>query len=97
MESIKKKSGIAGGGGSGDGKGPGSSVGNTTSSKLFANAGSGINDVLGKIDLFNKSNKNTNSRGGGQSLGGSKPGRVISVSLNQPGPLGMEVCFLPNN
>ncbi len=42
-----------------------------SSKNILANAGAGINDALGKIDLFkNKSNKPANTRGGGQSLGG---------------------------
>ena len=35
--------------------------------------------------------------GQGQSLGGSLPGRIISISLNQPGPLGIKVCSLHVN
>mmetsp|Transcript_14600 Transcript_14600/g.31775 ORF Transcript_14600/g.31775 Transcript_14600/m.31775 type:complete len:480 (+) Transcript_14600:27-1466(+) len=92
IDSIKKKN-AGGASASRIGGGSGSGGGNKTAGKgnIFANAGAGINDALGKIDLFNKPNKSANSRGGGQSLGGSKPGRVLSVSLDQPGPLGMEV------
>jgi len=62
------------------------------SSNFFDKVGKDINQSLGKIDLFNNNNKKTNgSRGGGQSLGGDKPGIVISVCLQDPGPLGMEV------
>jgi len=78
----------SGSGGSGKTASGGNGKSNTN---IFANAGAGINDALGKIDLFNKPNKAASSRGGGQSLGGSKPGKVISVSLDQPGPLGMEI------
>lgn len=95
MDSIKKKNGNAsrlGSGGSGGGSKPAASSGNAKGNNVFANAGAGINDALGKMDLFNnKSNKTANSRGGGQSLGGTKPGRVISVSLDKPGSLGLEV------
>ena len=93
MDAMKKKSGgvsasrLVGGGGGG-GK---SNTSGKSNNNIFANAGAGINDALGKIDLFNKPNKAANSRGGGQSLGGSKPGKVISVSLDEPGSLGMEV------
>lgn len=45
----------------------------------FANVG-GANKPGGK-----------NFRGGGQSLGGSKPGRVIAIQLDQAGPLGVQV------
>ncbi|KAL7444072.1 hypothetical protein ACHAXH_009918 [Discostella pseudostelligera] len=41
-----------------------------SSKNILANAGAGINDALGKIDLFNKSKQPVNNRGGGQSLGG---------------------------
>ena len=33
-------------------------------------------------------------KGQGQSLGGSKPGEVIPISLPNPGPLGVQVCSL---
>lgn len=102
LDDIKKKnasgstgaSRIGGGGGGGGGgykkkvakKPPGAGK------NIFENAGAGINDALGKIDLFKQQNiNNKNSRGGGQSLGGSKPGVLVSVSLDQPGSLGMEV------
>ena len=32
-----------------------------------------------------------NFRGGGQSLGGSKPGRIVRIELPMPGPLGVKV------
>ena len=32
-------------------------------------------------------------KGQGQSLGGSKPGQVIPISLPNPGPLGLQVRF----
>lgn len=31
--------------------------------------------------------------GQGQSLGGAQPGKTITVRLENPGPLGMKVCF----
>lgn len=94
MDTIKKKNSIGSkdkstlGGNSGRiGGGVGGSA-KSGGNNPFANAGAGINDVLGKM----MQNKNTGSkRGGGQSLGGSKPGRVFSVSLDKPGPLGLEV------
>ena len=95
MSSINKnaKNPAARIGGGGSGNGNGSAGGNTTGNKnVFANAGAGINDALGKIDLFNNNKKSgKNVRGGGQSLGGAQPGRVFSVSLEKPGALGMEV------
>ncbi|KAL7540699.1 hypothetical protein ACHAWF_006758 [Thalassiosira exigua] len=87
MESLKNKSAssriVGGAGNKQDANGKGNNV--------FANAGAGLNDKLGKMDLFNKSTKSAKPRGGGQSLGGTKPGRVFSVSLDHPGPLGLEV------
>lgn len=35
--------------------------------------------------------------GAGQSLGGSKPGTVISIALTEPGPLGVRVERRPNS
>ena len=58
---------------------------------VFANAGKGINEALGKIDLFNNNKQNKNARGGGARLGGTLPGRVISISLGESGALGIEV------
>ncbi|KAL7486782.1 hypothetical protein ACHAW6_012383 [Cyclotella cf. meneghiniana] len=52
---------------------------------LLANA----NSALQKIDLF-KSSKAPSTKGG-QSLGGTKPGRLLPVSLPHPGPLGLEI------
>jgi len=102
LDDIKKKNASStgasriGGGGGGGGykktvakKPPG--AGGGSGKNIFENAGAGINDALGKIDLFKQNNTAKNSRGGGQSLGGSKPGVVLSVSLDQPGSLGMEV------
>jgi len=88
MDSIKKKSAnpvsrIAAGGGGG-GNRTTDNGGNTANNNIFEKAGAGINE------FFNKQNKAANNRGGGQSLGGTKPGRVLSVSLGN-GPLGMEV------
>lgn len=88
MDAIKKKNASAA-----------SKVGNAvkegTSNKgdnnVFANAGKGINEALGKIDLFNNNKQNKNARGGGARLGGTLPGRVISISLNESGSLGIEV------
>ncbi|KAL7541483.1 hypothetical protein ACHAXR_010962 [Thalassiosira sp. AJA248-18] len=97
MDSMKKKnastvaSRIGGGGGGGGSGNKASGNGNAKGNNIFANAGAGINDALGKMDMFNKSNKTANSRGGGQSLGGMKPGKVFSVSLDKPGPFGIEV------
>jgi len=48
------------------------------------------NGKLGNIGGANKPG-GKNFRGGGQSLGGSKPGRVIAIQLDQPGPLGVKV------
>ncbi len=50
-----------------------------SSKNILANAGAGINDALGKIDLFNKSNKAANTRGG-QSLGGINRGEGTGKS-----------------
>lgn len=61
------------------------------SSNFFDKVGKDINQSLGKIDLFKNDKKTKGIRGGGQSLGGDKPGIVIPVSLESPGPLGMEV------
>ena len=95
METIRGKNATAasriGGGGGGGGGGGDNSTGGPKNGNVFANAGAGISDALGKIDLFNKSNKATNNRGGGQSLGGSKPGVVLSICLDQSGPLGLTV------
>ena len=75
-----------------DGVNKAKASGGNNNNNVFANAGKGINEALGlgKIDLFNQ-NKPANKRGGGQSLGGSTPGKVISVALDNPGTLGMEV------
>ena len=83
MDSIKKKNPSSGSkknntAGSGDAK--------TGFNAFTKNA----TDALGKMDLFNQ-NKNANPRGGGKSLGGTAPGKVLSVSLDKPGSLGMEV------
>lgn len=96
MDAIKKKNAstaskvgnaVKGGGGN---KGGGSSGGNNNNN-MFANAGKGINEALGKMDLFNNNKQNKNVRGGGARLGGTLPGRVISISLDEQGPLGIEV------
>ena len=58
---------------------------------VFANAGKGINEALGKIDLFSNNKQSKNARGGGARLGGTLPGRPISISLDEAGPLGIEV------
>jgi hypothetical protein len=96
MDTIKQKNatiasridGVVSGGGDN------AATGSSKNNNVFANAGAGISDALGKIDLFNKSNKTANSRGGGQSLGGSKPGVVLPICLDRPGPLGLEVRAL---
>ena len=54
---------------------------------VFANAGAGIKDAFSKIDL--KSSKIPTK--GGQSLGGARPGVVLSICLDQPGPLGLDI------
>ena len=101
LDDIKKKNASSSTGASRIGGGGGGGYKKTVAKKppgaggsgknIFENAGAGINDALGKIDLFKQNNTAKNSRGGGQSLGGSKPGVVLSVSLDQPGSLGMEV------
>ena len=58
-----------------------------------------MNNFFNKIKKdIKKSTKNLQSpsiknkrSGGGRSLGGSKPGTVFSISLSNPGPLGVEV------
>ena len=49
------------------------------------------NEALGKMDLFNNSKQNKNSRSGGARLGGALPGRAIPIILQEKGPLGIEV------
>ena len=103
LDDIKKKNASSGTGASRIGGGGGGykktvakkppGAGGGSGKNIFENAGAGINDALGKIDLFKQNNTAKNSRGGGQSLGGSKPGVVLSVSLDQPGSLGMEVSW----
>ena len=88
MDAIKKKNASAA-----------SRVGNAVKegtkkqgdNNVFANAGKGINEALGKIDLFNNNKQNKNARGGGARLGGALPGRAISICLDEAGPLGIEV------
>eukprot|EP00573_Skeletonema_grethae_P005563 CAMPEP_0201709204 /NCGR_PEP_ID=MMETSP0578-20130828/57974_1 /ASSEMBLY_ACC=CAM_ASM_000663 /TAXON_ID=267565 /ORGANISM="Skeletonema grethea, Strain CCMP 1804" /LENGTH=456 /DNA_ID=CAMNT_0048198159 /DNA_START=69 /DNA_END=1439 /DNA_ORIENTATION=- len=85
MDAIKKKNASAA-----------SKVGNAvkegTTKKGDNNVfGKGINEALGKIDLFNNNKQNKNARGGGARLGGTLPGRVISISLDESGALGIEV------
>jgi len=89
IDSMKKKNTVAGASrlvGGGRNK----AAGGKSQKNIFANAGAGINDAFGKIDLF-KPNKAANNRGGGQSLGGSKPGKILDVSLGHAGSLGMEI------
>ena len=53
-----------------------------------ANAGAGISDALGKMDLFNKSSRaTTNSRGGGQRHRdtGNAAGKSASAASDKPG------------
>jgi hypothetical protein len=38
-----------------------------------------------------------NFSGNGQSLGGSQPGKVIDVQLDDPGPLGVKIEKRPNS
>lgn len=86
-ETGKQHNGMSSGGGGG---------GNNTDGKskninnVFSNAGAGIKDALGKIDL-SISNKSKIHSKGGQSLGGSRPGVVLSICLDQPGPLGLVI------
>ncbi|KAL3794336.1 hypothetical protein ACHAW5_009896 [Stephanodiscus triporus] len=93
MDTIKRKNATLASRIDGVGFGGGdNAAGSSKNNNVFANAGAGISDALGKMDLFNKSSRTaTNSRGGGQSLGGSKPGVVLPISLDRPGPLGLEV------
>lgn len=93
MDTIKQKNATLASRIDGVGFGGGdNAAGSSKNNNVFANAGAGISDALGKMDLFNKSSRTTtNSRGGGQSLGGSKPGVVLPISLDRPGPLGLEV------
>ena len=97
MDALKKKNGgpsrLVGGGGGGKSSGGGSKP--DGGGNIFAKAGAGINDALGKMQMeMAKANKPANTRGGGQSLGGSKPGTVLSVSLDNPGPVGLEVSCI---
>jgi hypothetical protein len=73
------------------GGGKGGDSGGNNNNNVFANAGKGINEALGKMDLFGNNKQNKNARGGGARLGGTLPGRVISISLDEQGPLGIEV------
>jgi hypothetical protein len=79
----QKSSGGGGGGKNTDGK-------SKNGSNVFTNAGASIKDALGKIDLSNHNKSKIPSKGG-QSLGGSRPGLVLSICLDQPGPLGIQV------
>ena len=88
MESIKQKNATAASRIGSGGDGGENSTGDSKNGNVFANAGAGISDALGKMDFFSKA---TSSRGGGQSLGGSKPGVVLPMCFDQPGPLGLEV------
>ncbi|KAL3811669.1 hypothetical protein ACHAXA_002763 [Cyclostephanos tholiformis] len=88
MESIKQKNATAASRIGSGGDGSENSTGDSKNGNVFANAGAGISDALGKMDFFSKA---TSSRGGGQSLGGSKPGVVLPMCFDQPGPLGLEV------
>mmetsp|Transcript_28064 Transcript_28064/g.39445 ORF Transcript_28064/g.39445 Transcript_28064/m.39445 type:complete len:430 (+) Transcript_28064:138-1427(+) len=58
-----------------------------------------IQNPFAKIDNpFANLGKKKVNYGGGQSLGGSSTlGKVISISLNEPGPLGMKIEKRPNN
>lgn len=47
----------------------------------LANVGKAFQDI-GKAQKFH---------GGGQSLGGAKPGKLIAIELSKPGELGMKV------
>jgi len=50
----------------------------------LANVGKVFQDIGGQA-------KSQKFRGGGKSLGGAKPGKLISIELSQPGELGMKV------
>jgi len=91
MSTINKKSNQKIGN-SNNKKSTSSKSSSSKNNNVFADAGKNINEALGKIDLFQQNkNKPSNQRGGGQSLGGSKPGIVLSICLDQPGTLGIEV------
>ena len=59
-------------------------------SKKKKNEGSNNNNPLANA-LQNFNNKTKSFQGQGQSLGGSKPGDVIPITLANPGPLGVRV------
>lgn len=95
MDALKKKnaSTASKGGDAVKRGGKGGDSGEKNSNNVFANAGKGINEALGKIqmDLLGNNKQNKNPRGGGARLGGILPGRVISISLDEQGSLGIEV------
>jgi len=65
----------------------GNNVNGSNNNNVFANAGAGIKDAFSKIDL----SKSKIPTKGGQSLGGARPGVVLSICLDQPGPLGLDI------
>ena len=90
MDALKKKNSSTASkvGNAVSGVGSKGSAGNNNN--VFANAGKNINDAFGKIDLFNNNKQKAASKGGAR-LGGTLPGIVISISLSEQGPLGLEV------
>ena len=78
----KGRANATSGGRVGSGGGGGSSSNNNNNNRQFKNPFAGIGQVGGG---------NKNFRGGGQSLGGSKPGRIVRVELPVAGPLGVKV------
>jgi hypothetical protein len=65
----------------GDGKKKPSSGSNNSNNNPLANAFANIGGGA----------KNKGFKGTGKSLGGSKPGKVLAISLPNPGPLGLQV------
>ena len=93
MDALKKKnSSVSSKVGDAIGSKEVSTGGGDGNNNIFANAGKGINEALGKMDLFNNNIKQKScGRGGGARLGGALPGRIIPISLDEQGPLGIEV------
>ena len=75
------------------GSGGGGSNNNNNKGPQFKNPFANVN--LGGLQLpggaGGSSSSSKNFRGGGQSLGGSKPGRIIRIELPIAGPLGVKV------
>ncbi|KAL3789403.1 hypothetical protein HJC23_001951 [Cyclotella cryptica] len=68
-------------------KNPSSSSNNSSNSNIPKNLLANANSALQNINLFQA----TPTKKGGQSLGGTQPGRLLSISLLHPGPLGIEI------